>query len=232
MQSLNNILQQQQKQLKFIKQQPQQPQQQQPQVIKAPVIKPQPQQAPVIKAPVIQPQPKQAPVIQPQPKQAPVIKEPVIKAPFIQPIKKIPSKKKSEKKSEKHTSVNPKKYPSIKKVIPDKKDKHLVELINEEDTIFNEFKTMEFNIQKLLLKPTLKYEEKIDIDVDGKKERTVIKDKDNKKKRVRRTFTGCSVQSKVTLYEKENDNDSPDDKYYEIKEIYRKCPKKISQTIQ
>ncbi len=222
MQSLNNILEQQQKQLQFPKkqlqlqavkvppqphqphQQHQQHQQQQPAKIQLPT-----EQGPVIKKPIIQPL--------------------IVEQPFQQQIKKK-SEKKSAKKSNKNKSIKPKKYPSIKKVIPDKKDKHLVDLINEEDSIFNEFKTMEFNIQKMLLKPSSKYEEKINIDTEGKKERTVIKDE--KKKRMRRTFTGCSVQSKVTLYEKENDMDSPDDKYYEVKEIYRKCPKKNTQIAQ
>ena len=170
-----------------------------------------------------------------------VIKAPIIKAPFIKPLivqqepviqeNELQSKKKpgkqSQKKSEKK-SFKQKKYPSLNKIIPDKKDQHLVDLINEEDNIFKEFKSMELNVKRLLLKPTLKYEEKVNVSSDGKKERTVIKD--DKKKRVRRTFTGCSVQSKITLYEKENDLDSSDDKYYEIKEIYRKCPKKKNST--
>ncbi len=206
MQSLNDVLQKQQQQLPFLKRPPKQEPDQWSPFQKAPQI----EQPLIIKNPFI-PQP------QPQPQ-----------------VKKFQSKKKSNKKtikkSEKNKGFNTKKYPSIKKIITDNKDKHLVDLINEEDNIFNEFKTMEFNIKKLLLKPSLKYEEKINVDSDGKKERTVIKD--DKKKRVRRTFTGCSVQSKITLYEKENDLDSPDDKYYEIKEIYRKCPRKNTQTTQ
>lgn len=233
MQSLNNILRQQQQQ--FQKKQP--PQLQQPQLQQQP---PQLQQQQLQQQPpqLQQQQPQQQQPMQPLVIKAPIIKLPIIKALGVeqQPViqeKKLQSKKKSGKQSHKKSvkkSFKQKKYPSLEKVIPDKKDKHLVDLINEEDNIFKEFKSMELNVKKLLLKPSLKYEEKVNIDTDGKKERTVIKD--DKKKRVRRTFTGCSVQSKITLYEKENDLDSPDDKYYEIKEIYRKCPKKNSTITQ
>ena len=86
---------------------------------------------------------------------------------------------------------------------------------------------MELNVEKMLLNPHFKYEEIINVDENGKKNKSVFKN--DKKKKIRRTFTGCSVQSKTTVYQKEDDMDSPIDKYYEAKEVYRKCPKKNSQ---
>ena len=135
--------------------------------------------------------------------------------------------------NKKHNNNKLNKYKSLKsskrlskrlgKTKLEKKPPTLNDLVREEDIIARQFRMMDFEIKNIKTKPSYKIEEKINIDVDGNKKRTITKDKIPKK--IRRRFRGCSIQTKTRIYEKEQDDLSDKNKYYESKEILRVCPK-------
>jgi hypothetical protein len=113
-----------------------------------------------------------------------------------------------------------KKGGSIKKPISSVKF-NLIE--TEEQKLLKQFEKMESALKKIVINPTNKVQQIKNVSPNGHIENVLIKSVPEKK--VRKIFNGCTVQSKITMYE--NMDPSLDkDEYYEIKKIYRQCPKK------
>ncbi len=94
----------------------------------------------------------------------------------------------------------------------------------EEQQLLKQFEKMENELKKIVSKPTNKVQQIQNVAPNGQIEKTLTKSVPEKK--VRKNFSGCSVQTKVTVYENA-DPMADKDEYYEVKKIYRKCPKKI-----
>jgi len=110
---------------------------------------------------------------------------------------------------------------SIKKLTSSTK---LNSIEKEEEQILKQFEKLENELRKIVIKPTNKAQQIQNIEPNGRIEKTLTKSVPEKK--LRKNFKGCSIQTKVTVYESA-DPSTDKDEYYEVKKIYRKCPKKI-----
>jgi hypothetical protein len=99
---------------------------------------------------------------------------------------------------------------------------NLIEL--EENQLLKQFNIMENALHRIIMKPTNKIQQIQNVSPNGHVEKILTKSVPEKKPR--KNFNGCSLQTKVTVYESTNPS-SDKDEYYEVKKIYRKCPKKI-----
>ena len=90
----------------------------------------------------------------------------------------------------------------------------------EEEDIVKEFEKMELFLKNM--KYTNMIQEIKNTDKKGLVEKSVVKSVPEKK--IRKTFKGCKVQQKTVVMEKEN-TDGTANEYFEVKKIYRQCPK-------
>ncbi len=98
---------------------------------------------------------------------------------------------------------------------------NLIEL--EEHQLLKQFNIMENALQRIIMKPTNKVQQIHNVSPTGHVEKILTKSVPEKKPR--KNFNGCSLQTKVTVYEK-MDPSMDKDEYFEVKKVYRKCPKK------
>ena len=115
---------------------------------------------------------------------------------------------------------NKKKYSKLKDTSKIKDNSKLYQLDDEEEEILKEFRLMENRIKDI--KNVNKIQEIKNVGVDGIIEKNTIKS--NPEKKPRRSFTGCAIKTKTTLYESLDEN-AKQNEYLEIKKIYRNCPK-------
>jgi hypothetical protein len=108
----------------------------------------------------------------------------------------------------------------IKKSTPRNFRYDLRNIEKEEDDIVKEFEKMELFLKNI--KYTNMVQEIKNTDQKGLVEKSVIKSVPEKK--IRKTFKGCKVQQKTVVMEKES-QDGLKDEYFEVKKIYRECPK-------
>ena len=135
---------------------------------------------------------------------------------MVNSVKKKKSIKNIVKSKSKAISVNKK----IANLFSDETVK-LQDLDLEDEKILKEFKIMENRLKNV--KNVNKAQEIKNTGPTGVIEKTLVKS--NPEKKLRRTFKGCNVQSRVTVYENVDEN-AEQNEYLEIKKIYRKCPKK------
>jgi hypothetical protein len=107
-----------------------------------------------------------------------------------------------------------------KNVSKKQEDFKLNNLDYEDDKILKEFQQMEIRLRGI--KKINKVEEIKNSGPNGIIEKSLIKS--NPEKKLRKDFKGCAVQSRITVYENIDEN-AKQNEYFEVKKIYRKCPK-------
>ena len=97
-------------------------------------------------------------------------------------------------------------------------------LEKQEEDILKEFNRLENALKNVRINKTNQLEETRNIQPNGKVEKSILQTFPNKK--IRRTFKGCAIQTKTILYENKNDKIDKNE-YFELKKIYRQCPKNV-----
>ena len=97
-------------------------------------------------------------------------------------------------------------------------------LEKQEEDILKEFNRLENALKNVKINKTNQLEETRNIKPSGEVEKSIIQTFPNKK--IRRKFKGCAIQNKTILYENKNDKIDKNE-YFELKKIFRQCPKNV-----
>ncbi len=97
-------------------------------------------------------------------------------------------------------------------------------LEKQEEDILKEFNRLENALKNVRINKTNQLEETRNIQPNGEVEKSIIQTFPDKK--IRRKFKGCAIQTKTILYENKNDKIDKNE-YFELKKIYRQCPKNV-----
>lgn len=97
-------------------------------------------------------------------------------------------------------------------------------LEKQEEDILKEFNRLENALKNIRINKTNQLEETRNIQPSGEVEKSIIQTFPDKK--IRRKFKGCAIQTKTILYENKNDKIDKNE-YFELKKIYRQCPKNV-----
>jgi len=97
-------------------------------------------------------------------------------------------------------------------------------LEKQEEDILKEFNRLENALKNVKINKTNQLEETRNIHPSGEVEKSIIQTFPDKK--IRRKFKGCAIQTKTILYENKNDKIDKNE-YFELKKIYRQCPKNV-----
>lgn len=97
-------------------------------------------------------------------------------------------------------------------------------LEKQEEDILKEFNRLENALKNVRINKTNQLEETRNIQPSGEVEKSIVQTFPDKK--IRRKFKGCAIQTKTILYENKNDKIDKNE-YFELKKIYRQCPKNV-----
>jgi len=100
-------------------------------------------------------------------------------------------------------------------------------LEKQEEDILKEFNRLENALKNVRINKTNQLEETRNIQPSGEVEKSIVQTFPDKK--IRRKFKGCAIQTKTILYENKNDKIDKNE-YFELKKIYRQCPKNVPTT--
>jgi len=128
---------------------------------------------------------------------------------------KVKAKSKSKSKSKSKTKL---------KSLKGNKKYQFETLEKQEEDILKEFNRLENALKNVRINKTNQLEETRNIQPNGEVEKSIVQTFPDKK--IRRKFKGCAIQTKTILYENKNDKIDKNE-YFELKKIYRQCPKNV-----
>ena len=143
-------------------------------------------------------------------------KKSIHKQKFITKFKSMMKEKSKEKFKEKSKT----KLKSLK----GNKKYQFETLEKQEEDILKEFNRLENALKNVRINKTNQLEETRNIQPNGEVEKSIVQTFPDKK--IRRKFKGCAIQTKTILYENKNDKIDKNE-YFELKKIYRQCPKNV-----
>ena len=132
----------------------------------------------------------------------------------------IKAKSKSKPKTKSKTKHKLKSLKSLK----GSKKYQFERLEKQEEDILKEFNRLENALKNVRINKTNQLEETRNIQPNGEVEKSIVQTFPDKK--IRRKFKGCAIQTKTILYENKNDKIDKNE-YFELKKIYRQCPKNV-----